>query len=134
MATQLSVAVRNARINAIQSTAGATAKLLLYSGSAPANCAAAATGTLLATITLPATWMAAAASGAAALSGSWSGVGSAAGTVGYFRIMDNALANCHIQGTVTQTGGGGDMTLDNPVIASAQVVQVNTFTLTDANA
>jgi hypothetical protein len=38
-----------------------------------------------------------------------------------------------MQGTVTATGGGGDMTLDNVSIASSQAVTVNTFTLTDAN-
>jgi hypothetical protein len=37
------------------------------------------------------------------------------------------------QGTITATGGGGDMTLDNTSIASAQVVSVTSFTLTDAN-
>jgi hypothetical protein len=39
-----------------------------------------------------------------------------------------------MQGTVTATGGGGDMTLDNAVIALAQVVTITGFTLTDANA
>ena len=39
-----------------------------------------------------------------------------------------------LQGTVTATGGGGDMTLDNTSIASAQTVTVSSFTLTDGNA
>ena len=39
----------------------------------------------------------------------------------------------HLQGSVTATGGGGDLTLDNAVIAVSQVVTINTFTLTDAN-
>ena len=39
-----------------------------------------------------------------------------------------------MQGTVTLTGGGGDMTLDNTSIASGQAVNVTSFTLTDGNA
>jgi hypothetical protein len=35
---------------------------------------------------------------------------------------------------VTATGGGGDMILDNVVLAVSQAVTVNTFNLTDANA
>jgi hypothetical protein len=39
-----------------------------------------------------------------------------------------------MQGTVTISGGGGDMTLDNPNIAQNQVVTVNTFSVTAGNA
>ncbi len=84
-------------------------------------------------MTLPSDWLAAAASGAKAIAGSWSDASAdAAGTAGHFRIK--AGATCHIQGTVTATGGGGDMTLDNAVIALAQLVSVTSFTLTDGNA
>lgn len=100
----------------------------------PANCAAADSGTKLMEMSLPSDWMAAAASGTKAKSGTWSDVGLAAGTAGYFRIYDTAFAACHLQGTVTATGGGGDMTLDNTSIAVSQTVTVNSFSLTDANA
>lgn len=134
MAIQLSVAARNARLDAIETTAGATAKLRLYSGSPPADCATAASGTLLCEMTLPSDYMAAASAGAKAKSGTWSGSGAAAGSAGYFRLVDNAGTTTHAQGTVTATGGGGDMTLDNISIAVSQAVSVTTFTLTDANA
>jgi hypothetical protein len=39
-----------------------------------------------------------------------------------------------MQGTVTATGGGGDLTLDNTSIASAQSISINTFTITAGNA
>lgn len=138
MAIQYSVTLRNNQLDQIESTTGASAKLRLYSGSAPANCAAAATGTMLVEMALPSDWMAAASSGSKAKTGTWSGVGTAgagSGTsAGYFRVVDNAGTTCHVQGTVTITGGGGDMTLDNTNIATSQVVTVNTFNVTAGNA
>ena len=40
---------------------------------------------------------------------------------------------CHIQGTVTLTGGGGDMTVDNTNFAAGQVFTVSNFTITAGN-
>jgi hypothetical protein len=134
MSLQLSVAVRNARLDAIETTTGASARLRLLSGAAPADCATAQSGTLICEIALPADWLANGSGGAKSMSGSWTGSGAAAGTVGYFRVVDAAGTTCHLQGTVTATGGGGDMTLDNTSVALSQAVTVNTFTLTDANA
>lgn len=137
MTVQYSVTLRNNQLDQIETTTGVSAKLRLYSGAPPANCAAAATGTLLVEMALPSDWMAAASAGAKAKSGVWSGTGTAgagSGTVaGYFRVVDNAGTTCHVQGTVTITGGGGDMTLDNPNIAQNQTVTVNTFTVTAGN-
>ena len=56
----------------------------------------------------------------------------AAGTVGHFRI--NQGAACGWQGTVTVTGGGGDLTLDNVVLALAQQVTITSMTLTAGGA
>lgn len=134
MAIQLSVLARNARLDAIETTAGASAKLQLRTGVQPADCAAAATGTLLAELALPIDYLAAAGAGSKAKAGTWSGTGAAAGAAAHFRIVDNVGTTCHLQGTVTATGGGGDMTLDNTSIAVSQAVTINTFTLTDANA
>lgn len=134
MAVQMSVAVRNARLDAIETTIGTAPKLQLRTGTQPANCAAASTGTLLCEIDLPSDWLAAASSGSKALAGSWADVGVAAGTVEHFRIFDTAGTTCHKQGTVTVTGGGGDMTINNTSIAVDQAVSVTSFTITDANA
>jgi hypothetical protein len=134
MALQLSVSVRNARLDQIESAVGTAPKLRLYTGSAPADCATAATGTLLCEITLPSDWLAAAASGSKAKAGTWSGTGAAAGNAGYYRVYDSGGTTCHLQGTVTATGGGGDMTLDNINIAVVQVVTINSYTITDGNA
>lgn len=138
MTIQYSTTLRNNQLDQIESTTGASAKLRLYSGGPPADCAAAATGTLLVEMALPSDWMSAASAGAKAKLGTWSGVGTAgAGTgtaAGYFRIVDSAGSTTHMQGTVTITGGGGDMTLDNTNIAQSQVVTVNTFQVTAGNA
>lgn len=133
MAIQFSVAVRNARLDAVETAIGTAPKLLIYTGSAPANCAAAATGTLLATLTLPSDWEANAASGAKSITnGPWAGTAAAAGTAGYFRITDSAGTTCHIQGTCGQ--GTGDLSFDNAVLAVGQTINVTAFTLTDGNA
>ena len=135
MAVQLSVAVRNARLDSIESTIGTSAILRIRSGAQPATCATADSGTVLATLSLPVDWMAAASSGSKALSGTWQDLSAdAAGTAGHFRIYDSGGTVCGIQGSITATGGGGDMTLDNTSIASGQQVTITSFTLTDANA
>lgn len=138
MTIQLSVAARNARLDSIETVVGTSPKLRLYSGAQPATCATARSGTLICEISLPSDWMAAASAGAKALAGSWAGTGAAAaatGTnVGHFAIMDSAGTTCHQQGSVTVTGGGGDMTMDNINVAQNQAVTISGFTLTDGNA
>lgn len=135
MVLQYSVAVRNARLDVVESTIGASAILRIRTGSVPANCAAADSGTVLASATLPSDWMAAASSGTKALSGSWTDSSAdATGTAGHFRLYASDGTTCHAQGTVTATGGGGDMTVDNTSFASGQSFTVTSFTLTAGNA
>jgi hypothetical protein len=135
MAIQLSTAVRNARLDAIETAIGASAILKIRTGAPPATCATADSGTVVATINLPADWMNNAASGQKTFLGSWADSSADnAGTAGHFRFYDNAGTTCHMQGTVTATGGGGDMTLDNTVFAAGQAFSITGFTLIDANA
>lgn len=131
MAFQYSVAVNNARLDSIETTTGASAKLRVYTGAAPANCAAAASGTLLVEIALPADWMNAASAASKTKLGTWTGTAAATGTAGHFRIVDNAGTTCHIQGTAGMSGT--DMILDNSSIANTQSVTVNSFQLNAAN-
>lgn len=135
MALQYSVTVRNAKLDAVETAIGTLAVLKLRTGAAPANCAAADTGTVLATLSLPSDWMAAASAGTKAKSGTWQDTAAdATGTAAHFRVYASDGVTCHIQGTVTATGGGGDMTLDDVTIDSGQQVTVSTFTLTAGNA
>lgn len=133
MAIQMSTALRNARLDQIETTIGTAAKVRIYSGSAPANCAAAATGTLLVEWTLASDWAAAAASGSKSFSGTPVGTtGLAAGTAGYYRIVDNAGTTTHMQGTVGTSGT--DMIVDNTSIAVGQTVNITGWTFTEPGA
>lgn len=135
MALQLSTTVRNARLDAIETTIGLTPILKMRTGAPPANCGTADSGTVVATLTLPSDWMAAASGGSKALSGTWQDLSADnPGTIAHFRIYDSGGSTCHIQGTATSTGGGGDMEIDNPVVVAGQQINVTAFTLTDGNA
>lgn len=128
MAFQFSVGARNASLDAIETTIGTGPTLELRTGAPPATCATADSGTVLATMTLPSDWAAAASGGAKTLLGTWQDTSAdAAGTAGHFRIKQGAT--CHIQGTVTISGGGGDMQLDNNVLALGQQVTITAFTI-----
>lgn len=134
MALQLSTNVRNAMLDAIETTVGVSPYLDLRTGAQPADCAQVDSGTELAHIALPSDWMAAASGGTKAKSGTWSGTGAAAGTAAHFRIKETTDTTCHMQGSVTATSGGGQMELDNTTIAVSQSITINTFTLTAPNA
>ena len=134
MTVQLSVAVRNARLDAIETAIGVSAILKIRTGAQPATCATADSGTVLATCNLPSDYLAAASSGSKAKSGTWEDTSAdASGTAAHWRLYASDGTTCHAQGTVTATGGG-DMTVDNVVFAAAQAFTVTGFTLTDGNA
>lgn len=135
MALQYSVAVRNARLDVVETTIGTSAVLKIRTGAAPANCGTADSGTVLATLSLPSDWMAAASGGTKAKSGTWEDTSAdATGTAAHFRLYASDGTTCHAQGTVTATGGGGDMTVDNTSFAAGQQFTVTSFTLTAGNA
>lgn len=135
MALQFSAAVRNARADAIESVIGASAILKIFTGAKPADCAAADSGTVLATMNLPADWMSSAASGVKSLLGSWQDSSAdASGTAGYFRIYASNGTTCGLQGTVTATGGGGDIQLSTVTIVAGQSITITNETITEGNA
>jgi hypothetical protein len=135
MSAQLSVAISNARLDQIETVIGASPKLQIFPGAPPADCAAADIGTKLVEMVLPADWLAAAANRLKSKLGTWSGAGIAAGLAAHFRLKDNAGTTCHIQGSVTLTGGGGEITLDIIDITVGPTITVtNNFTLNDDNA
>ncbi|MCA3696245.1 hypothetical protein [Aquidulcibacter sp.] len=133
MAIQFSVAVRNARLDAIESAIGVSPTLEIRSGAPPVNPAAADTGTVLATLALPSDYMAAASAGSKQLLGTWQDLAAdATGTAGHFRLKQGATT--HMQGTITATGGGGDMLLDNTSLATGQQFTINGFTINEPHA
>lgn len=135
MAIQFSVDVRNARLDSIETTIGTSPQLKIRTGAAPANCAAADTGTVLSTILCPSDWLAAATGGSKSITGTWQDLSAdATGTAGHFRIYDSTGTTCHLQGTISATGGGGDMEVSSISFTAGQSFTVTTFTLTDGNA
>lgn len=134
MTLQYSDTLRNNQLDAIETTLGTAPVLEIRTGAPPANVAAANSGTVLATLTLPSDWMAAAASGSKAKSGTWEDTSAdAAGTAGHFRLKTSG-GTVHMQGTVTATGGGGDIEVDNVVFAAGQQFTITGFTINAGNA
>lgn len=128
MTIQSSVAVRTALGNALIATIGTSPKVQIYSGTQPATCATASSGTLLTTFSLGSTW-ATVTSGVLTFSSTpVASTAVATGTAGYYRIMDTALANCHEQGTVGTSGT--DLIIDNASIVSGQTVNITSWTKT----
>lgn len=103
--------------------------LELRTGSRPAKNAA-ATGTLVANVPLPADWAAAAASRQKAANGlPWEDIAAdAAGTVTWARLR-NAGNTRWLDFDVSQTGGAGDIQVDNTVLAAGQDFKITAFTL-----
>lgn len=134
MTLQYSVSVRNAKLDSIETTIGTTPIMRIRTGAPPATCATADSGTVLATLTLPFDWMANASGGSKAKAGTWQDASAdGTGTAGHWRLYDASGVTCHMQGTVTATGGGGDMTVDSTSFTASQSFTVTTFSLTDGN-
>lgn len=134
-----SVAAKTAKLGTVGLAAfiGPSAKLRIYSGTQPATADTAVTGTLLVEFICNATQFGTATSGvltASAISNGTGTAGAAGGTAGgYYRIVKaDGTTNC-IDGTVGITGGTFDLELDNPSIATGQVVAVSSHTITEGN-
>lgn len=136
MALQFSTAVRDAANDSRETTIGTAPLFRIYSGTPPANPATALSGnTLLAEITLPSDWMGASSGGVKSKSGTWTdSSANATGTASFYRIYESTGTTCHAQGTVTATGGGGDLTVDNTSFASGQSFTVTAYSWTEGNA
>jgi mono/diheme cytochrome c family protein len=138
MSLQFSTIVRNAMLDSIQYGAGSgqitaigvSAVLKVFTGAVPATCATADSGTKVAEFDLASSWAANAAAGAKSLSGMPLTIAAvAAGTLGYFRIYASDGVTCHMQGAITMTGGGGDLTVDNTNVTAGQHINITAFTL-----
>src|SRR5438876_250387 len=125
MAVTWSDTVRNTMLDAWETALGVSAILRVYTGAPPTHVSDAQTGTKLVEYALASDWASAAAGWVKAISGtSLSSVGLAAGSAGHYAIYASDGTTCHERGTVTATGGGGDMTIDNVSIAVGQTVKV----------
>lgn len=132
MAFQFSTAARNAALDQMETTIGTAPTLTIRSGAAPANCAAARSGTVLVTIVLPSDWLLAASGGVKAINGGpWQDAAAdATGTAAHFSIDQGAT--CHLQGTVGVSAS--DINLDSVSITAGQQVSITAFNITAGGA
>lgn len=130
MAQQFSTAVRNAMMDAIETTTGTAAILKIRSGGVPANCGAADSGTVLATINLASDWASAASGGTKALSGLPVTDSSAdnTGTAAHYRLYASDGTTCHNQGTVGTSSA--DLIVDSMSFTAGQTFNINAWTWT----
>jgi hypothetical protein len=129
MTIQLGTTLRTNMIDEYETTVGTSPRLILRSGTQPAACNSADTGSMLASLTLPSDWISTGASGSVTIvGGPWTGTGATAGTAGHYRIKDSAESVTHEQGSVGT--GGEDLVLDNAVIAVGQAISITTWTRT----
>lgn len=125
MTVKMSAALANSLLDQIETFIGTNPILRFFTGAAPANVAAANSGTLIGEITLDGTWADDAASAIKALSDLplTDPVANAAGIIGHFRFFASG-GTCHLQGSVSEAGGGGDMIIDNADINAGQEIRV----------
>ena len=97
MALQYSTAHRTNNVTDIVTALGATGYLLVYTGTVPATCAKAATGTLLASLPLSAT-AGTVTTGVLTFNAITSAAAAAAGTAGYFRLATSAAGTPNARG------------------------------------
>lgn len=134
-ALKISTSLRNALANQITTkldtgSTNSQARLLIRTGSPPANPETAASGTLLATVLLHTPPSFGSASTGVITADTIGNVTVAAsGTAGWFRIVDKDN-NAMIDGDITATGGGGDITFDNITFVSGGTVAISSLTIT----
>jgi hypothetical protein len=134
MALKYSTTLRNAQLDAVTTAVGTSGILRIYSGSRPANVAAAISGTLLAECVCNASAFAAAASGGVLTANAIADDSSAnaSGTASHYRLFRSDGTTAVIDGDVSTSGA--DLNLDNTSINSGQVVSITSFTITAGNA
>lgn len=140
MAVAMSTKLKEVLLEAIGNTGTGinfnSGVLEIRSGAAPGPDAADA-GTLLASVALPADAFGAASGNSMAKAGTWEDTSAnGTGTAQHFRVKQSGdtggatgSADERIEGTVTATGGGGDLTCDNTSFASGQAFTITSFTL-----
>lgn len=125
MPIQLNTAARNVLRDAYKTTLFPAGAVLTIRTGSPAGANSAASGTVLATVTLPATpWTDG--TGQVAKNGTWEDASAdATGIAAHYRLTAGSYVE---EGTITATGLGGDLTLDNTSLAVGQLFTITSFT------
>lgn len=139
MATRISTAARSAAADAVAAlvNGGSGAGVLrIYTGTQPAGPGSSPSGTLLAECILSDPAFAAAVAGSAALDTTPTVTTTAVadGTAGWFRLLDSTEAAGSglgvLDGAVTTTGGGGELTLATTTITTGLTVTITAGSIT----
>lgn len=127
MSISITAAAAQAMGAALASAIGAGASIQIRSGAKPATPETAASGTLL--VTIPISGSFTSSGGVLTASDPASANPAAGGTAGYFRLLTSG-ATAILDGTVTATGGGGDMQLGSTTITVGVPVDLGVPTFT----
>jgi hypothetical protein len=124
----IAIVMLNALVDEIDT--GGAGTIEIRTGGAPATCETADSGTLLGTLTFGGTAFGAASDGtdkATVTANSITDESSApnGGTAAHFRVK-NGSGTVVLQGTVTGTGGGGDMELSNTTVVASDTISIGT--------
>lgn len=128
--------LRNAQQDAIATFAGNSGLLVIYAGTQPANPATTISGqTVLGTLTMNATAFSAASGGVLTANAiTQDSAADNTGTASFFRLFKSDTTTVVMDGTITATGGGGDMTLNTVSIVSGGPISCTGFAITRGNA
>jgi hypothetical protein len=130
MAIQYSTTHRTNAITDVTTLASASSSpyILIYTGSPPANCGTAASGTLLVSLPCSATF-GTVSSGVLTANAITTTNAANSGTAGYFRLCTTSAGSTVIaQGTVNTSGG--DLNLNTTSLVSGNPVAISSFVLT----
>lgn len=124
--------LRNAQLDQVTTAVGTSGKLRIYDGSRPAT--GGTVTNLLAELPCSATFAGAASSGSLTVNAITTDASAdATGTATWFRVVTSANAFV-MDGSVTATGGGGDLQLNSTSLTVGGSVAVTSFTIAAGNA
>lgn len=130
MAIQYSVTHRTNAMTQLITDIGTSCVIKIFTGSIPATCATADTGTLLVTFAGNASAFGTAATGVLTVNAVANATASDSGTAGYFRIYPTSATttNAVMQGTCGTSGT--DMILTNATVTTGNTIQFTSMTVT----
>jgi hypothetical protein len=116
-------------LNTLLNAGAGAARAKFYTGSPPANPGIAATGTLIANLAMSDPALGSPASGSVTANAISSATAGNSGAVGYVRLEDsdgNGVADL----TVTESGGGGDIIINDVDVVAGATVAISSLTFT----
>jgi hypothetical protein len=132
MSVQMSVALRNARLDAITTAVGSAGLLRIYTGSAPVDCATVASGTKISEHTLGSPFAPGASAGALAPTLPANVNALNTNTAGYARVYKSDGTTCVLQLSVGTSGQ--DVNINTLSLVSGGPVQVSSMAVNELGA